>query len=64
MPKEIVEKLNEEIIKALDAPEVRKKLDQESIETEKMSPEAFTKFVESEIGRWGPIAKQVVSQTQ
>jgi tripartite-type tricarboxylate transporter receptor subunit TctC len=30
--------------------------------TEKMSPEAFTRFVETEIGRWGPIAKQVVKQ--
>jgi hypothetical protein len=28
----------------------------------KMSPEAFTRFVETEIGRWGPIAKQVVKQ--
>jgi tripartite-type tricarboxylate transporter receptor subunit TctC len=27
-----------------------------------MSPEAFTRFVETEIGRWGPIAKQVVKQ--
>jgi tripartite-type tricarboxylate transporter receptor subunit TctC len=43
---------------------VRKKLEQESMETEKMSPEAFTRFVESEIGRWGPIAKQVVTRTQ
>jgi tripartite-type tricarboxylate transporter receptor subunit TctC len=63
VPKDIVQKLNQEIVKALDTPEVRKKLDQEAIETEKMSPEAFTKFVESEIGRWGPIAKDVVSRT-
>ena len=62
LPKDIVRKLNQEIVKALDTPEVRKKLDQEAIETEKMSPEAFTRFVETEIGRWGPIAKQVVKQ--
>ena len=64
LPKDIVQRLNQEIIKALDTPEVRRKLDQEAIETEKMSPEAFTRFVESEIGRWGPIAKQVVDRTQ
>jgi tripartite-type tricarboxylate transporter receptor subunit TctC len=63
VPKDIVQRLNQEIITALATPEVRKKLDQEAIETEKMSPEAFTKFVESEIGRWGPIAKDVVSRT-
>ena len=62
LPKDIVRKLNQEIVKALDTPEVRKKLDQEAIETDKMSPEAFTRFVETEIGRWGPIAKQVVKQ--
>ncbi len=62
LPKDIVRKLNQEIVKALGTPEVRKKLDQEAIETEKMSPEAFTRFVETEIGRWGPIAKQVVKQ--
>src|SRR5262245_3439521 len=64
VPKPIVDRLNQEIIKALDHPDVRRKLDQEAMETEKMSPEAFTKFVEQEIARWGPIAKQVVSQTQ
>jgi len=64
LPKSIVDRLNQEIIKALDHPDVRRKLDQEAMETEKMSPEAFTAFVEQEIGRWGPIAKQVVTQTQ
>jgi len=64
IPKEIVNKANQEIIAALDTPEVRKKLDQEAMETEKMSPEAFTRFVESEIARWGPIAKEVMTRTQ
>jgi tripartite-type tricarboxylate transporter receptor subunit TctC len=64
LPKDIVNKANQEIIKALDTPDVRKKLDQEAMETEKMPPEAFTRFVESEIGRWGPIAKEAMSRTQ
>lgn len=64
VPKPIVDKLNQEVIKALDHPDVRRKLEQESMETEKMSADAFTQFVEQEIGRWGPIAKQVVTQAQ
>jgi tripartite-type tricarboxylate transporter receptor subunit TctC len=60
LPKDITQKLNGEIVAALDAPEVRKRLETEGMETEKMSPEEFTKFVESEIDKWGAIAKQVI----
>jgi len=62
VPRDIVTKLNQEIIDAMDSPQVREKLAQESMETEKMSPDEFTRFVQSEIDRWGPIARQVVSQ--
>jgi len=59
VPKNIVDKLNQEIIKAMDTPQVREKLAQESMETEPMSPDAFTRFVQSELDHWGTIAKQV-----
>jgi tripartite-type tricarboxylate transporter receptor subunit TctC len=61
LPQDIVQKLNREIVAALDAPEVRKRLETEGMETEKMSAAEFTKFVESEIGKWGPIAKEVIA---
>jgi len=60
MPEDIVAKLNREIISAMDSREVREKLAQEAMETEKMSPQEFTRFVQAEIDRWGPIARQVV----
>lgn len=59
VPKDIVTRLNQEIIKAMETPQVREKLAQEAMETEKMSPEQFTRFVQSEFDRWGAIAKQV-----
>jgi tripartite-type tricarboxylate transporter receptor subunit TctC len=34
-------------------------MDVEQMETEKMSPEEFTKFVEAEIKKWGPVAKTI-----
>ena len=41
--------------------DVRGKLEQEAIETEKMSPEQFTRFVASEIAKWSPLAKAAIS---
>ena len=60
LPPDIVRRLNQEINKALDAPDVRRKLEQEAIVTEKMSPAQFTRFVETEIGKWGPLAKAAI----
>jgi tripartite-type tricarboxylate transporter receptor subunit TctC len=47
-------------MRMLDAPDVRRKLEQEAIVTEKMSPAQFTRFVENEIGKWGPLAKAAI----
>jgi tripartite-type tricarboxylate transporter receptor subunit TctC len=57
MPADIVKKINAAVEKAKDSPEVQKRLATEAMETEKMSPEEFTKFVAEELGKWGPVAK-------
>jgi tripartite-type tricarboxylate transporter receptor subunit TctC len=59
VPQDIVALLNAAIVNALDAPVVRKRLEAEGIETEKMSSDEFTRFVGREIARWTPIAKSV-----
>ncbi len=61
LPRDIVLTLNRDVNKALDVPGVRHKLDQEAIVTEKMSPEEFTAFVESEVKKWGPVAKAALA---
>jgi tripartite-type tricarboxylate transporter receptor subunit TctC len=38
---------------------VQKRLAIEAIETEKMTPAEFTKFVGTEMAKWGPVAKAV-----
>ncbi len=58
-PKEIVEKLNREIIKVMQLPAVQKRLAQDAIEVRLLSPEEFTKYAESELVRWRPIAKMI-----
>ena len=57
LPPEIVNKINEVITKSWKKPEVRKRLDRDSIDPEPYTPAEFTEFVKSEIKRWGPLAK-------
>jgi tripartite-type tricarboxylate transporter receptor subunit TctC len=58
LPDEIVHKLNREVVKALQRPEVQKRLRDEQIIAEPMTAAEFTKFVEAELAHWKPIAQQ------
>ena len=57
LPNEIVEKLNREVINIMQAPEIQKRLAQETIEIHEMTPAQVTAFFKSENARWAPIAK-------
>lgn len=59
MPKDIVEKLNREIVKALDNPRVKKQIEQESVQTKAMTSAQMTQFMQSEIDKWGPVVKKI-----
>src|SRR5262245_54274110 len=50
-----------QVNKAIDSAEARRRLEQEAIVSEKMSPAQFTRFVESEIAKWGPLARAAIS---
>jgi tripartite-type tricarboxylate transporter receptor subunit TctC len=56
LPKEIVQRLNQEVIKMLKRPDVLQRLAQDTIESNEMTPEGLTKFLETENTRWKPIA--------
>jgi tripartite-type tricarboxylate transporter receptor subunit TctC len=56
-PTAIVLALNEATQKALASPEVKNRLDQNSVQTQTMSPEEFQKFIYSEAAKWGAIVK-------
>jgi tripartite-type tricarboxylate transporter receptor subunit TctC len=64
LPDVMVQRLNREIIAALDTPQVRKRLDAEVIETEAMTPAEFTRFVQSEITKWQPIARDATKASK
>jgi tripartite-type tricarboxylate transporter receptor subunit TctC len=57
LPSLLVSRLNREVIKVLDLPEVRQTLRQEIIEPIGMRPDELTRFVQNEITRWTPIVQ-------
>jgi len=61
LPNDIVQQVSRETLKAMQSPEVQKRLALDAIETKLMSPEELTKFIASEIARWAPLAKSLAA---
>jgi tripartite-type tricarboxylate transporter receptor subunit TctC len=61
LPNDVVQQISRETLKAMQLPEVQKRLALDAIETRLMSPEEFTKFIESETARWAPLAKSLAA---
>jgi tripartite-type tricarboxylate transporter receptor subunit TctC len=58
LPKDVVTKVNQEVVKAFARPEVLDRLKVEQIITEPMTPDELTRFVAAEYARWRPVAEQ------
>lgn len=56
-PKDIVAKLNGEVVKALAAPDVKKRLLEAGIVATSSSPEVFTAYVKAETAKWAKVIK-------
>jgi len=56
-PKDIINKLNAEVVKALTTPEVRQRLIEGGSEVIGSSPEEADRFLKSEINKWGEVVK-------
>jgi len=57
MPPEIVERLNAEVNRSLELPEVRERLKVEGIVPQRFTARDFSAFVAAEVKRWGPIVR-------
>ena len=57
LPGDIVNRLNAEVNRALELPEVRERLKIEGIEPNPMGAREFNAFVAEELKRWGPVVK-------
>ena len=57
-PRPIVEKLNREVGRALEAAEVKDRLQGQGAEPMRGTPEAFAAFMREEMAKWAPVVKQ------
>ena len=64
LPADIVEKINREVVKAMDRPQVKKEIEQDAIETRPMTAAQVTRFSQSEIDRWTPLIKKMMAIKQ
>ncbi len=57
MPPELVTRLNAEVRRVLQLPDVRERLRPDGIEPATLDAKAFTEFVASEVKRWAPVVR-------
>jgi tripartite-type tricarboxylate transporter receptor subunit TctC len=64
LPPAIVARLNVEVVKALHAPDVQARFENEAIDIKSLDPNGFAAFFKREVARWTPIAKAVAEQAK
>jgi tripartite-type tricarboxylate transporter receptor subunit TctC len=64
LPRDIVDKLNAAVNKALDVAEVQNRLKAEMVQTQAMTPEQITAFMQREVDRWAPTARRIAEQAK
>jgi tripartite-type tricarboxylate transporter receptor subunit TctC len=57
-PKEIINKLNSEVARILNLPEIKERLANQGAEARPSSPEQFGGFVRDEIAKWAKVVKE------
>jgi tripartite-type tricarboxylate transporter receptor subunit TctC len=58
LPDEIVQRLNREVIRILELPDIKKRLIQDAFDPKPMTPAEVAAFYATEAERWVPIAQQ------
>jgi tripartite-type tricarboxylate transporter receptor subunit TctC len=58
LPKEIALKLNAEINKALQSPELQKKLSDQGADVAGSTPDQFARLIRGEMSKWGKVVKE------
>ena len=57
LPRDIVDRLNREVNKAMDVPKLREHLVQDTVQTRPMTPEQMPRFMKSDVDTRVPAAK-------
>src|SRR6185312_2371187 len=61
-PKEIVIRLNKEVMRIMDLPEIKKRAMQDAFDLKALTPEQLADFYKSETARWTPIAQAAIKK--
>jgi tripartite-type tricarboxylate transporter receptor subunit TctC len=61
-PKEIVTRLNKEIVRIMDLPEIKKRAVQDAFDLKALTPEQLSEFYKAETARWTPIAQAAIKK--
>jgi tripartite-type tricarboxylate transporter receptor subunit TctC len=61
LPRDIVTRLNREVVKAMDRPQMRQYIEQNAVETKAMTPAEVTQYFQSEIDKWQPIVARMIN---
>jgi tripartite-type tricarboxylate transporter receptor subunit TctC len=64
LPRDIVDKINAVVVKALDRPEIRKTIERDAIETMPLTPGELNAFAQTEIDRWAPLVRRIMAERQ
>jgi len=62
MPQDVVRRLNQEIIRILELPDVKKRVVQDAFDPKPLTPEQLVAFMQSETARWTPIAQAAMKK--
>jgi len=63
-PKDIVERLNRELVKALNSPEVKDLLNKQGLEAAPSTPDELAAYMKREYDTWGKVVKQAGIKAQ
>ena len=56
-PRDIIARLNAEIVKVLNAPDVKDRFAKQGVEVRTSTPEQFGEFLRAEVSRWGKVVQ-------
>ncbi len=63
LPASIARRLNREVGVVLEKSDVKARFERDAVQTRLMSPEDFTKFLQSETETWAPLARQLLPKS-
>ena len=62
LPRDIVDRINAVVVKAMNRPEIRKTIERDAIETMPLTPAELNTFAQGEIDRWAPLIRRIMAE--